>query len=324
MVAFLPDSSLTLARLLALWGVTLLAGFAWQYGEPRPSARLRAWALAVSAFVLAHLMTLSCPPGFRMLSLITAGLLGMKAVVGVSARLEGSAALSLPRWLAFAAPWPGMDPGIFAVRNPGALPGSGPLWLEGSLCAFLGTALMVLSRTLWEATHSAFLVTVLFFIGSSLLVHYGFFTLMAAFWRGRGFGCDRLFKNPFEADNLGDFWGKKWNLAFKEMTWISVYRPMARAFPHGEVLLVSFGLSGLLHEAAISLPVMAGFGLPFAYFLLQGGLVALERSLFKRGMPIHGWVGRIWVLFWLILPLPILFHKPFLAGVVWPLIGVKP
>ena len=26
---------------------------------------------------------------------------------------------------------------------------------------------------------------------------------------------------------------------------------------------------------------------------------------------------------WLLVPLPILFHRPFLAGVVWPLIGAE-
>jgi hypothetical protein len=34
------------------------------------------------------------------------------------------------------------------------------------------------------------------------------------------------------------------------------------------------------------------------------------------------WVGRPWALAWLVLPLPILFHRPFLAGVLWPLIGI--
>jgi hypothetical protein len=34
------------------------------------------------------------------------------------------------------------------------------------------------------------------------------------------------------------------------------------------------------------------------------------------------WVGRAWALAWLVLPLPILFHRPFLAGVLWPLLGI--
>jgi alginate O-acetyltransferase complex protein AlgI len=34
------------------------------------------------------------------------------------------------------------------------------------------------------------------------------------------------------------------------------------------------------------------------------------------------WVGRAWTLAWLVLPLPILFHRPFLGGVLWPPIGI--
>jgi len=32
--------------------------------------------------------------------------------------------------------------------------------------------------------------------------------------------------------------------------------------------------------------------------------------------------SRAWALFWLIAPLPILFHPPFLRGIVWPLVGL--
>lgn len=62
--------------------------------------------------------------------------------------------------------------------------------------------------------------------------------------------------------------------------------------------MAGFALSGLLHEMAISVPVRAGFGLPLLYFLMHGALV--------------------------LAPLPIHFHRPFLAGLIWPLIGIPP
>jgi alginate O-acetyltransferase complex protein AlgI len=80
--------------------------------------------------------------------------------------------------------------------------------------------------------------------------------------------------------------------------------------------VVSFLASGLLHELAISVPVRAGYGLPTAYFVLQGALVVLEKRI--RREP-----GRLWTLFWLVAPLPMLFHAPFLRGIVWPLAGLK-
>jgi len=69
---------------------------------------------------------------------------------------------------------------------------------------------------------------------------------------------------------------------------------------------------------------LRSIGLPLGYFLLHGSLVALERFALKRGFRFSGGWGRVWTFFWLIAPLPILFHGPFLRGVVWPLIGVNP
>jgi alginate O-acetyltransferase complex protein AlgI len=109
------------------------------------------------------------------------------------------------------------------------------------------------------------------------------------------------------------------------MTAIVFYRPLQRWLGRGCATVLAFLGSGLLHELAISLPVKAGFGLPTIYFLLHGGLVLWENRLLKHGRPINrfDWVGRLWTLAWLALPLPILFHPWFLAGVVWPLIGMN-
>lgn len=64
--------------------------------------------------------------------------------------------------------------------------------------------------------------------------------------------------------------------------------------------------------------------LPLLYFALHGGLMLIERALARRGRPLGGRLGRVWTLGWLALPLPILFHPPFLRGIVWPLIGISP
>jgi alginate O-acetyltransferase complex protein AlgI len=70
---------------------------------------------------------------------------------------------------------------------------------------------------------------------------------------------------------------------------------------------------------AISLPVNAGYGLPTAYFALHGSLVLFEEALARRGKPIRGLAGRIWAYFWIFAPLPILFHRQFVTGVLLPL-----
>jgi alginate O-acetyltransferase complex protein AlgI len=226
MHAFLPDSALTIARLFALLAVEFITGFGLQYVKPSRGIQFRAWVLVVAATLIAHWITLTSSPGFRMLGLIAALFLGMKAVVGVNVRAEDGTVLPLARWFAFTAGWPGMRPGIF-TGHPKPRKGFLKLSVQGFLCAVAGASLMLVAGPVWRQTHSSFIVTIFFFIGSSLLVHYGFFTLMAAFWRSRGFDCGPLFQNPLPSENLGDFWGRRWNLPFHEMTAVAVYRPLA-------------------------------------------------------------------------------------------------
>jgi hypothetical protein len=68
--------------------------------------------------------------------------------------------------------------------------------------------------------------------------------------------------------------------------------------------------------------VRAGYGLPMVYFALHAGLVAIERALARSGRPLAGWPGRAWTVACLVIPLPLLFHRPFLSGVLWPLVGI--
>ena len=82
----------------------------------------------------------------------------------------------------------------------------------------------------------------------------------------------------------------------------------------------------MLHEVAISVPVKAGFGLPLLYFAIQAVLALMESALERAGPPVgrKPWIGRAWTAAALLAPLPLLFHPPFLRGVIWPLVGVPP
>jgi alginate O-acetyltransferase complex protein AlgI len=99
------------------------------------------------------------------------------------------------------------------------------------------------------------------------------------------------------------------------MTSLVVYRPLAESAGRKTALVASFLFSGLLHEAAISLPVGAGYGGPLAYFAIHGALTQIERD--------RGPFGCVGTLLALVLPLPLLFHAPFLRRVVWPLLGAR-
>ena len=250
------------------------------------------------------------PPGFRMLALIGGLFLAMKAVVSVEASEAGR--LPLARWLGFALLWPGMRPGLFEKRGP-PLEASA-LLARGAVRCAVGALLIVASRLVWSASGSR-LPSTLLLPGLSLLLHFGAFNLIAGLWRLAGMDCGALFRAPLRAISLREFWGRRWNLAFSEMTALGVYRPFAAVAGTRAALLAAFLVSGVFHEVAISLPVRSGFGSPLLYFALQGLLVLVEREW----RPDAGF-GRIATLCSLAVPLPLLFHAPFLRGVLWPLL----
>lgn len=324
MASYIPSTSWVVAVWAACLVVVLGAGYPMGRYLSTGVARTLAWSMLVVGTLGIERLVSAEPPGVRMVALITFALLGMKVIVVVEERARGMEPLSPGMWFGFASAWIGMRPRLFASAGSDALRGAGALMRRGTMHAVAGSVLVVLARTAWTGTHSRLLATVLLLPGLSLLVHFGLCNLLAGAWRWRGVACEALFRAPLRSQSLGEFWARRWNLAFSEMTTIAIYRPLADRLGRGPAVMAGFALSGLLHEMAISVPVRAGFGLPLLYFLVHGGLVLLERALTLAGHPLSGWVGRAWVMFWVLAPLPILFHRPFLAGIIWPLIGLPP
>jgi alginate O-acetyltransferase complex protein AlgI len=246
----------------------------------------------------------SAPPAVRMLGLIAALLYGAKSLVCTAARARGAARLRLAPRLCFTLLWFGMNPRAFAARRERGLPGARRLALRGCLCLALGTGLALAARGT-----AAPLGVALTVVGFSLAVHFGAFDLLAALWRARGHAVHALFVAPWRARTLPEFWARRWNVGFAEMTALLVQRPLAARLGAARARVASFAFSGLMHEVAISLPVMAGFGLPTLYFVLHGLASA------RRG---H---GRAWTFLWLVVPLPLVFHPWFVRGVVIPWVG---
>ncbi|HEY8148991.1 MAG TPA: membrane bound O-acyl transferase family-domain-containing protein [Vicinamibacteria bacterium] len=311
----MPRGADSLFAALALVSGTLALGLlVTRIPSPRV-ARGAAWALVALAVGAAHRVTAAEPAGFRMLAVIAALLFAMKAVVSVEARARAGTRLSRMRWLAFATLWPGMRPALFAHLHPGR-PGAARLLRAGLVRVALGASVFLLARLSWRLTGSAFLATLLLLPALSLLLHFGAFDLVAGLWRRAGADVSPLFRAPLRSTSLGEFWSRRWNLAFSEMTSLVVYRPLALRVGRRAALVAAFLFSGLLHEAAISLPVRAGFGGPLLYFAIHGLLTGIERE--------RGPFGRVGTLLALVLPLPLLFHAPFLRGAIWPLLGAAP
>lgn len=322
MSAYLPSDPRVAWVGTALLALTLALGFAISRFSSPKLARTAAWSLVILALAGAERLTAGEPAGFRMLGILGALLYALKAVVSVEEEVASGVTLSPLRWLVFAAAWPGMRPSLFTGLGTRSLPGSLRLMASGLVRLGAGALLLFAARHAWAAG-AEILATALALPGLSLIVHFGIFNLLAGGWRRLGARCDALFRAPLRSRSLTEFWGRRWNLAFSEMTALGIYRPLETWAGRPTATMVAFLVSGLLHEIAISLPVNRGFGLPLAYFAVHGLLRLAEQRLDRAGHPIsqHAWIGRTWTLAWLLLPLPILFHRPFLDGVVWPLLG---
>jgi alginate O-acetyltransferase complex protein AlgI len=253
-------------------------------------------------------------PVVRMVATIGLLFLAMKIVVALEWRARTRRPLAARRWMAFLFAWPGMDPAVFEPLGAPTPEDRGIARAHlrrGALAGLGGAALWRAAVLLAGAGHEA-AALVLACVAFSLLVHFGLFALLSAFWSARGLPAPALFDRPLLSRSLREFWGRRWNRPFTEMTAALVHRPVARRAGRTAGLAASFAFSGVLHELAVSTPVGAGYGGPFAYFMLHALLVALE----ERGLRL----GRAGTLAALVLPLPALFHPPFLRGIVWPLL----
>ncbi len=332
MNGYTPRDPVTLAVVGCVLVAVLLVGLVLSRLPPRCYARLLAWLVTLGATAGVERLCGDEPAGVRMLAIIGALLFGMKAVVTVEARRGGMPVLTAWRWLAFAVLWPGMRPSIFATAGRGHQPGAWTLIGKGCGRAYLGLVLVVLAwlvlrhgRPRLSEEVACVLATVTLLAGLSLIVHFGVFNVLAGCWRLAGVDTRPLFRAPLASRSLSEFWSRRWNMAFSEMTTLAIYRPLSGIVGRKAAMVAAFVASGLLHEVAISVPVMAGFGLPLCYFLLHGALLWIERGLESANRAVSGW-GRwayVWVLGWLVLPLPMLFHRSFLRGVIWPLIGME-
>jgi Membrane bound O-acyl transferase family len=155
--------------------------------------------------------------------------------------------------------------------------------------------------------------------GVVFVLHFGLFHLLSCGWRSLGVEARPLMNWPVVSTSLGEFWGRRWNTAFRDLTHRFLFRPLMRLGP-GRAALAGFVFSGLAHDAVISLPAGGGYGGPTLYFLLSGAGILAERSRWGRSVGL-GRGGRGWVFTMLVLLLPacLLFHPPFVLQIVVPM-----
>lgn len=223
------------------------------------------------------------------------------------------------RSLAYALLWSGMDAPTFlhGPRTPRHVERRGAVM---AVAAILGGI-----ATLTIATASRHLAPLVVagtaaLAGFALVLHFGALRLSDVAWRAAGVDCRPLMCAPLGATSLADFWARRWNTSFATLSAELAYRPLRSRFGSDPARMITFFVSGIVHELAITVPARGGHGGPAAFFLLQGLGVSLERSARGRAWGLgHGLRGRVFALATLILPVPLLFPAAFLERVVLPL-----
>lgn len=220
------------------------------------------------------------------------------------------------RSIIFLTLWPGMDAGRFLDKGCRAKAPKAGEWISAAVNTALGAAL------LWGvARHSGDGLAAgwLGMIGMIYLLHFGVFKFLANFWRCNSICAQPLMRNPVAARSVGDFWSKRWNLAFRDLSFGLIFGGFRRRYGVRTATMLTFIVSGLIHDLIISVPAGGGYGLPTAYFTLQGAGMLFDHSRFaartglRQDLP-----GRVFA--WLIVAGPAfaLFPPPFVLRVIVP------
>lgn len=218
----------------------------------------------------------------------------------------------------FFALWPGMDARRFLAATPGAFPARRAEWAAALFKTSLGGV------TVWLLARIAFAVSPLIagwvgMIGLALGLHFGLFHLLSLAWRAAGVNASPIMDAPLRATSLAEFWGRRWNLGFSVPARRFLLKPFAVRVGNLTATFAVFLVSGILHELVISFPARAGYGLPTAYFAVQGVAMLVERSAFGRGLGLGtGWRGWLFTFLCAAGPVFWLFHPPFVHRVILP------
>lgn len=229
------------------------------------------------------------------------------------------ARVSIGRKIGYFVAWPGMDirAFLFDAVAPADRPTPGE-WSAAALKTALGVALFWIAPGFIPADN-ALLYGWAGMLGLIFMLHFGAFHLLSCAWRAAGVNAQPLMRAPLCAQSLSDFWGRRWNTAFRDLTHRFLFRPLTARIGARWALFAGFAASGLVHDAIISLPSGGGYGGPTLFFLLQAAGLFFERSRTGRALGLSsGWRGRVFTLTILAAPLCGLFHPPFVRNVIVP------
>jgi hypothetical protein len=244
-----------------------------------------------------------------------------KLLTWISAMISATPGLKVvPPWrhAAYLLAWPGMDAASFLRTHASRRRISLYEWLRG--LGKLGTGYVLLFGVARRIPpRLTYLIGWIGGLGIVLILHFGVFELLSCFWRSLGVDARPNMNRPMISKSVSEFWGRRWNTAFRDLTHRFVFRPLAEWLGPRAALLLGFAASGAIHDLVISIPARAGYGRPTVYFAIQGVALIFEHSALGRGLHLgSGAPGRIFTMAVITGPVCLLFHVPFIAGVIVP------
>jgi hypothetical protein len=224
----------------------------------------------------------------------------------------------LGRSFAYLVAWPGMDAETFLDAEKRPPNPSAQDWLWAALKTALGVVLLwAVARRIPDQFD--LLRGWIGLFGLIFLLHFGSFHLIALFWQTVGIAAVPIMSKPILSRNLSEFWGKRWNLGFRQLAHELIFRPLYKRTGVATAGMLVFAASGVIHDLVISLPARGGYGLPTGYFIVQGLGVTLERSALGTRLGLQqGLTGWIFMAVVTAAPAFWLFHPPFVLRVILP------
>lgn len=262
----------------------------WLVGKDRHDRWLVMWAMAFAMY------------------------LGAKVVALLSRRTNWLDVLNV---IGFVVATPGMDWDAFVRRSARPL-----AWRRDALaslvCAMMGAGMFWGAPRLVPQSHSDWIAW-LGMCGAVLMLHFGALRLITCGWRALGREVRPLMLLPLQSASVAEFWGRRWNTAFRDLSAKAWFQPLAKKHGTAAATWLTFALSGFVHDLIISVPAGGGYGLPTGYFLWQAAVIQWEHSRWgKRIYAMFPPLRRIIAWLTVLLPAGVLFHGPFRQEIVLP------
>lgn len=134
-----------------------------------------------------------------------------------------------PAWrsVAYLLAWPGMDADAFLDARQRVPPPAPSAWFWATFETILGAILLwVVARSIPQG--QPLLRGWIGMLGLVLLLHFGTFQIVALLWQSLGVKADSIMSAPLRSASLGEFWGRRWNLGFRQLAHELIFRPLYR------------------------------------------------------------------------------------------------